>query len=191
MTMKQILQGLLILTFISGGAFDALCQEQKQDFQGAYKKPVINLRLFGEDLSMGNSERDDYASNLAAYAVKMVLKQNADQKSLGLARKILGLALHLSPRNKKCVVVNSQLARGVLPDRVVADYEDEVFASLLFARGQLLEKHEQKINTILARYFIDLAATIDPRNEDAVYESELRRIDHGELSWKLLTGEKK
>jgi len=61
---------------------------------------------------------------------------------------------------------------------------------LLLARGQLLEKNEQEINQTLARYFIALSAVIDPRNEDAVYESELRRIDHGNLAWKLFTDEK-
>lgn len=189
--MKRVLQGLLILTLTAIGAGHAVCQDKEASFEGTYKKPVINLRLFGEDLSMVNNERDEYATNLAAYAVKVVLEGKANQKSLDLAREVLGLGLHLSPRNKKCVVANAQLARGVFPDRVAADYEPEVFARLLLARGQLLEKHEKKINITLARYFIDLAATIDPRNEDAVYESELRRIDNGELSWKLLTGEQK
>lgn len=168
-----------------------MSQGKEENLQGEYKKPVINQRLFGEDLSMVGNERDEYASNLAAYAVKVVTDGKGSQKSLRLARDILGLALHLSPRNKKCIVANGQLARGVLPGRVGADYEPEVFARLLLARGQLLEKNDKKINGTLARYFIALAATIDPRNEDAVYESELRRIDGGELSWKLLTDQQK
>ena len=122
---------------------------------------------------------------------RVVQDGKGNQKSLDLARKVLGLGLHLSPRNKKCVVANAQLARGVAPGRIAADYEPEVFARLLLARGQLLEKNSKEINVTLARYFIDLAAIIDGRNEDAVYESELRRIDQGDLSWKLLTGDKK
>ncbi|BDS08912.1 hypothetical protein NT6N_39520 [Oceaniferula spumae] len=189
--MNRILQGLLVFTLLVAGIDRASCQGELVKFSGKYEKPTINQRLFGDELSMVNNERDEYATNLAAYAVKVVHEKKADQKSLDLAREILGLALHLSPRNKKCIVVNAQLARGVTPDRVAADYEPEVFARLLLARGQLLEKNEGEINSLLARYLISLAATIDPRNEDAIYESEIRRIDNGELSWKLLTDAKK
>ena len=188
--MRYVLQGLLIITLISLGSGDASAQELGIDFKGKYKKPTVNQRLLGDNVAMVNNERNDYATNLVAYAVNTVRASKANQESLNLARNILGLALHLSPRNKKCVVVNAQLARGVLPDLVVADYKQEVFASLLLARGQLLEKNEQEINQTLARYFIALSAVIDPRNEDAVYESELRRIDHGNLAWKLFTDEK-
>ena len=188
--MNRILQGLLILTFFAMGAQEGLSQGEATNFQGKYKKPIINQRFFGDALSMVGSERDEYATNLTAYAVKIVLAKKADQKSLDLARDILGLALHLSPRKKKSLVVNAQLSRGVSQDIVAADYEPDVFARLLLARGQLLEKHEKEINGTLARYFIELAARIDPRNEDAVYESELRRLDQGDLSWKLLTDAK-
>ena len=51
---------------------------------------------------MVNNERDEYASNLVAYAVKAIQSSKGEQKSLDAARQIIGLALHLSPRNKKC-----------------------------------------------------------------------------------------
>ena len=35
--------------------------------------------------------------------------------------------------------------------------------------------------------FVELAAHIDPRNEDAVFEYENQRIDEGEIDWSLLT----
>lgn len=160
------------------------------ELEGSYKKPTVNQRLFGPDLSMVGNERDEYASNLAAYAVKILRQSQGGQESLDLARRILGLALHLSPRNKKCLVVNAQLARGIMPEPVAGDYDPEVFARLLLTRGQLLEKRGGESNAMVARYLIDLAATIDPRNEDAVYESEIRRIDHGEIYWKRLTDAK-
>ena len=160
------------------------------ELQGKYEKPRINPRLFGEELSMVGNERDEYASNLAAYAVKNLRDKKGDQKSLALAREILGLALHLSPRNKKSLIANAQLARGIMPQPVAGDYEPDVFARLLLTRGQLLEKRDGASNAMLARYLIELASRIDPRNEDAIYESELRRIDHGEISWKKLTDAK-
>lgn len=136
---------------------------------------------------MVNNERDEYATNLTSLAVKSIISSKGTQESLDAGRKLLGLALHLSPRNRKAVVVNKQLSKGVMPDSVVADYNADVFSKLLLARGQLLEKQEGKANSILARYFIAIAATIDPRNEDAIYESEMRRIDQGDLSWAPMT----
>jgi hypothetical protein len=50
-----------------------------------------------------------------------------------------------------------------------------------------LEKQGGEENKRLARYFIQLAAEIDPTNEDAVYASEVQRLDHGALDWGLLT----
>jgi len=166
-------------------------QGKKEGLQGKYKSPTINRRLFGDDLSMVNNERDEYATNLTAFAVKTIQGQKGSQASLDLARQLLGLALHLSPRNRKSVVVNRQLTDGLMPKKVPADYESEVFAKLLLARGQLLEKEKGASNSMLARYFIALSAIIDPRNEDAIYESEMRRIDHGDLSWTAMTDAKK
>ena len=74
-----------------------------------------------------------------------------------------------------------------MPELIACDYDPEVFARLLLTRGQLLEKRQGASNLLVARYLIALAATIDPRNEDAVYEAEVRRIDHGEISWVKLT----
>ncbi|MGB1259000.1 MAG: hypothetical protein ACPG6P_03015 [Akkermansiaceae bacterium] len=161
------------------------------ELKGEYRAPSINMRLFGNDLALANTERQEYATNLGAYVVNIIQASKGDQASLDRARRILGLALHLSPRNKKCVVINAQLKRGLMPDNVVADYEPNVFAKLLLTRAQLLEKQEGATNEQLARYFIELAADINPRNEDAVYESEIRKIDKGALSWETLTDGKK
>lgn len=162
----------------------------KGELQGDYKSPTINRRLFGEALSLTNNERDEYATNLAAITVNSILEAKGSQKSLDSARQLLGLALHLSPRNRKSVVVNRQLSDGVMPDKVAADYNPDVFAKLLLARGQLLERRKGDLNIMLAHYFIALAAVIDPRNEDAIYEAEMCRIDHGELEWKAMTDAK-
>lgn len=178
---------VVVLGFlISSSALVAAPSELK----GKYQKPVIDKSLFAQGLAMLGTERDDYATNLAAYAVRIIRDSNGSQESLDLARRLLGLGLHLSPRNKKSVIANAQLARGVMPGLVAGDYEPDVFARLLLARGQLLEKGKGDKNLFVARYLIDLAAIIDPRNEDAIYESEIRRIDQGSVSWAKLTGEK-
>lgn len=183
--MNRIFQGIclsIVVSLLVGTVCGA-----KSEMQGQYKPPVINKRLFGEDLSMVDNERDEYATNLAAYAVKVIKEAQGDQASLDTARRVLALALHLSHRNKKCLVVNVQLKRGIMPEDVAIDYAPDVFARLLLTRGQLLEKRERAGDAMVARYFIELAAGIDPRNEDAVYEAEIRRIDHGEMDWTRLT----
>jgi len=186
--MNRTLQGLFPFTLFAVMVIPVLAASS--ELKGKYQEPKINQRLFGQELSMVNNERDDYASNLAAYAVKIIQASKGEQESLDTARQIMGLALHLSPRNKKCLVVNAQLKRGIMPAKVIADYDSGVFATLLLTRGQLLEKQDGETNSLLARYLIVLSATIDPRNEDAVYEAEIRRIDHGDISWQMLTDAK-
>ena len=63
----------------------------------------------------------------------------------------------------------------------------EVLAGLLFARGQTLKQQGGAENGLLARIFTELAAEMDPKNDDAVYASELQRIDHGAVDWAALT----
>ena len=76
-----------------------------------------------------------------------------------------------------------------MPKVKVGDYNPRTFSRLLMARAKLLLKGEEgsKKERLLGRYFIDVAAHIDPRNEDAVFECENQRIDHGNLDWGLLT----
>jgi len=190
--MNRILQGLLLLILIFPTVLPVLAEgDGGGELQGKYKRPTINPRLLGEDLSMVGKERDEYATNLTALAVKIVKNQKGSQESLNEARKLLGLALHLSPRNRKSLIVNGQLAKGVMPEVVVADYNTEVFSKLLLARGLLLAEAHGASNSLLSRYFITLAATMNPRNEDAVYEAEMLRIDHGDLSWSAVTDAKR
>ena len=189
--MNRILQGLLFCIFFSFLSPLLLAQKNEGGIAGKYKEPTINRRLFSEGLNMLDSERDEYATNITAYAVMCIRDKKRNQATFDLARKLIGLALHLSPRNKKSLIVNRQLAKGIIPNPVVSDYTPDVFSKILLARGQLLEKQKGPTNALVARYFIELASLIDPRNEDAIYESEIRRIDHGDLSWKKITDAKK
>ena len=137
---------------------------------------------------MLGSEREEYATNLASIAINQVVIAKASPESLAEARRMLALALHLSPRNKRAVVVNFQLSKGIVPELSEGNYSPQVFARLILTRGQLLEKQGGEENKLLARYFIQLSANLDPKNEDAVYASELQRLDHGDLDWTPVTG---
>ena len=132
-------------------------------------------------------EREEYATNLAQYAANRVAAEKAARTALVDARRALALAMHLSPRNKRAVVTSFQLAKGIIPDPVESAYSAQSLARLLLARGQMLGKQGGDENSTLSRLFIQLAAIMDPRNEDAVYAAEMHRLDHGEVDWSILT----
>lgn len=160
-------------------------QEVSRSF--AWVAPKIVTSIFTNDLGMLDSEREEYATNLAKLASNQVAAAKASPASLADARRILALALQLSPRNRQAVVTNFQLSKGLLPEASAASYSQQVFARLILTRGQLLAKQGGEQNQKLARYFIQLAADLDPKNEDAVYASELQRLDHGASDWSALT----
>lgn len=180
--MKGIRQAAVI---ISLGMASASVADEPKAFK--WDAPKVAQSMFTPDLGMLDSEREEYATNLAQHAANRVAAGKASPASLAEARRMLGLALHLSPRNKKALVTGFQLANGVLPEAVEGGYSPQAFARLLYSRGQLLEKQGGDQNGKLARMFIQLAATLDPRNEDAVYASEVHRLDHGEIDWSAMT----
>ena len=162
-----------------------LCMAEDPKF--AWEPLQIKVSAFTRDLVMLDAERDEYATHLAAYAASMIATDGASMPSVRQGRRILALALHLSPRNKQAVVIQFQLAKGIVPEKVDGDYSPQVLARLLLTRGQLLLQQVEGENRILARYLIQLAAEIDPHNEDAVYASEMIRLDTGAPDWAPIT----
>lgn len=153
----------------------------------AWEPLEIKASAFSRDLVMLDAERDEYATNLAAYAANTIAADGASIASVKQGRRILALALHLSPRNKQAIVTQFQLAKGMLPDKTEGDYSPQVLARLLLTRGQLLLQQAEGENRMLARYLIQLSAEIDPRNGDAVYASEMIRLDTGVPDWTPIT----
>lgn len=152
-----------------------------------FKPLEITQSIFGADLDMLDRERDEYATNLAIHAANRVAAAGADAASLDEARKMLAVARHLAPRNRRALVVSFQLARGILPEVSEGDYSKPVMARLLVARAQLLDKQANASNQLASRCFIELAVALDPRNEDVAYAFELKRLDGSTVDWKKLT----
>lgn len=152
-----------------------------------WSPPKTGAGIFTDQLGMLDREREEYADSLASYASNRVAATKAGTDSLAEARRLLALALHLAPRNRKALVLRFQLSRGVLPEAQPGDYRPEVLAGLLHTRGQLLKQQGGAQNLLLARIFTELAAEMDPKNDDAVYASELQRLDQGPLDWSRLT----
>lgn len=161
----------------------ATAQEKTPAF--AFEAPKIAPGLW-KDIDMLETEREEYATNLATCANNRVASAKASAPSLVEAKRLLAVSLHLSPRNRKALVTIFQLGKGLLPEPTEGDYSPQVFARLLLARGQSLEKQTSPENQSLGRVFIELAAQIDPKNEDAVYASEVNRLDHGAVDWNAL-----
>jgi TPR repeat protein len=180
--MKGVWQAATVWTFCLACVHAA---EKPSEF--GINPPKVVKSMFSQDLGMLDPEREEYATNLAAYAANQVAAAKASPKSLENARRFLGLALHLSPRNKKAIVVGFQLSKGIVPEVTEGNYTPQAFSRLLLTRGQLLEKQGGEENKRLARHFIQLAAELDPRNEDAVYASEVHRLDQGEVDWSAIT----
>jgi len=178
---KRLWQGLFGLWLICPGLQAA--EENKIE----YKPPVVGSGLFSDKLAMMDKEREEYAINIANYAGNQIVDAKGSPASLTQARRLLALSLHLSPRNRKAVVMNYQLEKGIVPQKVEGDYSAEVLARLLLTRGQLLMKQPAEEDVLLGRCFVEVAAEMDPRNEDAVYASELLRLDNKKISWDMLT----
>lgn len=149
----------------------------------SYQPPVVERQLFSRDINMLAEERDQYATNLATYAANMVVDADASPESLAECRRMLALAMHLSPRNRQALIVNFQLKKGVIPQVKKSDYSASVLSRLLMSRSLLLSQGKREDEQLLARCFVEMAATLDPRNEDAVFAFEIQRLDHGDVDW--------
>lgn len=175
------------LLLFSGALVFAQTEKEGEEAKIDYKPPVVEKVIFDESITMLDQERHEYSSNLAIYAANQLISKKASPQSLESARRILALALHLERRNRQALVVNFQLKQGVMPEIKKGDYNPRTFSRLLLARAKLLLRDDNERERLLAHCFVELAAIIDPRNEDAVFAYENQRIDVGDIDWRLLT----
>lgn len=178
-------QGQVVIGIVAAGCAVAVADEKKGNFK--WETPRIGAGVFSDALGMLAREREEYAENLAAYGVNVIAKEKASVSSLREGRRYIALSMQLAPRNRRALVANYQLSRGILPTTVKSSYDPEVLAKLLLTRATLLKQQAGAENLLLARAFIELSAALDPRNEDAVYACELQRLDHGSVDWDALS----
>jgi len=164
-----------------------LAQDDKVEV-APYKEIEVSESVFGDDLEMLGREREEYARHLTALALNLVNEKKGSVESMTEARKFIGVALHLSPRNKGAVVTNVQLGKGILPEEKKSGFADKILSSLLFARANVLKGIEGESNKLLAQVFTQIAADLNPLNEDAVFDAAMMEKDIGELPWQLFTG---
>lgn len=177
------MQALMISALIVSGMAEPVEEISKGI---SYESLVVKRSVFG-DFSMLAQERDEYATTLTRFALETAHADPTDEKTMSEVRRLIGFALNLSPRNRTAVVSNHQLGRGIFPEKKEADYSRSVFARLLLTRGRLLKEQKGAGDQFVGKCFIELAAELDPRNEDAVYESELQKLDTKEVDWSVFT----
>jgi hypothetical protein len=185
--MRMVLQVVAAVLVMSVAGVAAEPEPAPGEKRFEFKPLEVTHSIFGQDLDMLDREREEYATNLATHAANRVAASGGDVASLEEARRMLALSRHLSPRNRKALVVSFQLARGILPEASESDYSRPVLARLLLARAQLLEKQPGEANATAGRCFVEIAVALDPRNEDAAYAFELKRLDGTAMDWKKLT----
>lgn len=178
-TMKRVWQVVACWLFLLVGA---------QAANVAWAALNIQKSVFSAESGLLDQEREQYANQLANYATQLLVKETPTPVLMLEVRKVLALALQLSPRNKQAMVLNFQLAKDILPPKEAAvnAIEKEALAKLLFVRAEELKKQGGEENLKLSRYFTQLSAEMDPKNVDYVYASELNRLDHGPVDWEDL-----
>lgn len=152
-----------------------------------FEAPSFRESIFKEGLGLLDRERDEYATTLASFAGNHVTENEASELSLALARRLLGLSFHLSSRNRRAVVLKHQLEKGIVPKKVETPYSAKAMAALFLTRAQVLIEQKGEKNMLLARALVEIAATVDPLNEDVVYAFEMQQIDLGPLNWECFT----
>lgn len=165
---------------------------------GRYLEPILAPQVFNfDDLGMIEAERREYAQNFAEFAMAEVAKhadadgrlQGVPQARYDLARKLVGLALHLDPRSRPAVVANGRLKAGVIPKKSTPPgVTAGTLASLLVGRAAELRKAGGADNLKLAGCFLDLATGLDPANDDAIYAFETFKMDGRQIDWKGILG---
>jgi len=169
--------------------------------QAGYKPPVIKPAIFSEDgLGMIPAERNELATRLATYAVEWLRQEHIDEESGELGedipaedwekvRKLLGLSLHLNPRDRAAVIANHMLQEGRLPRQTRMDLSPAAFSSLIHGRAMVFFEQGGVENRRLGAHLLELAVLVDPANEDAVYDYEVARLEGLSADWRpILVG---
>ena len=156
--------------------------------QDGYEEPIVTKALFNsEEINILAVDRDKLATNIAAFVVNSI-KPDGKASEMDTAKRLIGLALHLNPRNRIAVVANFQFKKGLAPKKVEPEYSPVTLAELLQSRAVLLAKRGGDLNLMLAGYMLAAAVDIDPRNESAIYELEMYRKVVAEIDWTPIIG---
>ena len=175
----------LVITFVSG----LLLSEGRAADEYRDAKPERAVFDNGE-LGLMAIEQEKLATELAAYVCNELGRGDPSggdvSERMSVANRMLGVALQLHPRNRTALIANFKLMRGLETEYASSDYEPDVLAEYLYTRSKLLVEQGGEANDRLASYLLSFAVEIDPTNEDAIYDLELRSIDGKGPDWEMI-----
>lgn len=153
---------------------------------GEYRSPEVTQSCFESGLGMLDRERERFAKNIAVYAGNRVAADKRGKHSLAIARRLIGLSLHLAPKNAVAGALDRRMSDGGVPVREKPEYSNEAFSEVLLARGKDLRK-ENANDVLFSRCLVELAALVNPDNKEAIRAMELQKIQYGEVAWSIFT----
>lgn len=140
-----------------------------------------------EALSMLALERETTANRLTGYVVNHLISGERPDRDQW-ARRLLGLALILHPKNPRAQQTNDAMASGSALPEVGSELESDVLGRLLFHRAQGLSKGSES-DVMTSKYLLAAAAYIAPYFEEAVFVHERQHLEEGSLNWEPICGE--
>ena len=150
------------------------------------ERPVFD----NSELGLMAIEQEKLATELAAYVRNELGRGDPSggdaSERMNFANRMIGVALQLHPRNRTALIANFKLTRGVETEYATSDYEPDVLAECLYTRSKLLIEQGGEANDQLASYLLSFAVEIDPTNEDAIYDLEVRRTGGKGPDWGMI-----
>jgi len=137
-----------------------------------YTKPLETVHLIDSSkLTLSDDDKEKLATLLCAAAKTSAANLKSGKKTdASLPGKCVALAQDLSPQAKAVMVTNFQLGQGVVPNPPADALTVEKISEELYKQALSLATSGNDENKGLANYLFELAATLDPLNDDAVYQ---------------------
>ncbi|MDR1304673.1 MAG: hypothetical protein LBK76_05560 [Verrucomicrobiales bacterium] len=152
-----------------------------------YTPPTDQIRLVERDrLTLSETNREQLATLLVTAAKTVVAEQRRTGGVLDsqLLAKCMALALDLAAEAKAVVVANFQFAKNVgAPPPDGAPTLPQIAAALT-QLAESLSATRQEEDVKLGNYLFDLAAALDPLNEDAVFRMSTAATAGFKPAWK-------
>ena len=153
-----------------------------------YTPPLPNPKVFTGTLTLEESSRVQTVDVLVDWSRSRISEgkplAESDWKKISRA---MALSKLLKSSNRGYVIANFQLssrATPTKPERVLSDIEA---SDLLFkaVNGTELKRSEKKDDQILYGYLIEMVASLNPANEDAIVEFSLQK-EKEPINWDIL-----
>lgn len=191
---ERLLVPLAVLLLLAASAIAQAPPGIGEGERVRYRAASIEESLFTADkVGMLELECKDIAESLAGVAMERFEKRRHEwtKKEAVLAEKIVVLARHLDPRCKIATEMDKAFASGAAVESRWEKKRVVVLVETLVLRAKLLRATGKADDVRLAACFLDVAAEIDPKNENAIYAFEIFRRDVGSVNWDVVAGRKR